>query len=134
MAYTYDPAQIGSNSKDKMRFELGDTFVANGADTCALSDEEITAALTAYKTFKMAKFKLVESIYMRFSKEVDTSIGGLSLGVRARAEQWSKLYADLKSEMAKGASAPSFSLGGGSSATAGAPIFTIGMHDSRETE
>lgn len=43
--YTYEPGNITTAGLDLMRFELGDTMVEGGADTCALTDEEISAAL-----------------------------------------------------------------------------------------
>ena len=43
--YTYEPEKISENGKDRMRFELGDTMVEGGADTSALADAEITAAM-----------------------------------------------------------------------------------------
>ena len=47
--YTYEPEKISENSKDRMRFELGDTMVEGGADTSALADAEITAALEMWR-------------------------------------------------------------------------------------
>ena len=44
--YTYEPDHIKENGKDRMRFELGDTMVEGGVETCALCDEEYTAALS----------------------------------------------------------------------------------------
>lgn len=76
--YTYDPARIGEKGKDRMRFELGDTMVEGGAETTALTDEEITAVLGIYPTrWKKAKLALVESVCRRFSYEVDTRVGPL---------------------------------------------------------
>ena len=46
--YTYDPTKIKEKGKDRMRFELGDTMVEGGAETAALSDEEINAVLEMY--------------------------------------------------------------------------------------
>ena len=87
MAYTYDPSKISEAGKDRMRFELGDTAVTE--QTAALSDEEITAVLGMYPgKWKRAKLALVESVCRRFSFEVNTEIGGLSLGLQARAEAW----------------------------------------------
>lgn len=37
--YTYEPGNITTAGLDLMRFELGDTMVEGGADTCALTDE-----------------------------------------------------------------------------------------------
>ena len=45
MTYTYDPLKIKDRGKDQMRFEIGDTLVDGGADTCALSDEEYEGML-----------------------------------------------------------------------------------------
>ena len=73
--YSYDPGKIPENGLDKMRFELGDVMVEGGADTSALTDEEIRAAFTLYppdEQWKRAKLALVESLCRRFSYEVDT--------------------------------------------------------------
>ena len=76
MAYNYDPAAVAEYGKDRMRFELGDTMVEGGPDTTALTDEEIEAALSAYpKSWKRAKLMLLESLFRRFSYEVDTKTG-----------------------------------------------------------
>ena len=126
MAYTYDPSKISEAGKDRMRFELGDTAVTE--QTAALSDEEITAVLGMYPgKWKRAKLALVESVCRRFSFEVNTEIGGLSLGLQARAEAWRAMYKELKSEAA-GGSGPCVnpaSIGGGH-------YFYAGMHDNRE--
>lgn len=98
--YTYDPARIGEKGKDRMRFELGDTMVEGGAETTALTDEEITAVLGIYPTrWKKAKLALVESVCRRFSYEVDTRVGPLSLGLQARVETWRSMYTELKAEI-----------------------------------
>ena len=47
-SYTYEPSNITSTGKDRMRFELGDTMVESGSDTAYLSDEEIAAMLSVY--------------------------------------------------------------------------------------
>lgn len=99
-AYTYDPAKIPENGKDRMRFELGDTMVEGGSDTSALTDEEIVAAITTYPKWKRAKLFLLESLYRRFSYEVDTKTGPLTLELQERAKQWKKDYDDLKKEVA----------------------------------
>lgn len=48
MAYTYNPENIMEAGKDRMRFELGDTMTEGQADTTALSDEEIQAAIVCW--------------------------------------------------------------------------------------
>lgn len=99
-SYTYDPAKISENGKDKMRFELGDTMVEGGAETAALTDEEITSVLGIYPNrWKRAKLALVESLCRRFSYEVDTNVGPLSLGLQGRVEAWREIYKELKAEI-----------------------------------
>lgn len=97
--YTYDPSKITEGGVDRMRFELGDTMVEGGAETCALTDEEYTAALAMYPgKWRKAKMALLSSIVHRFMYEVDTKVGPLSLSLRQRAEAWKAMLDDLKKE------------------------------------
>lgn len=98
--YTYEPGNITTAGLDLMRFELGDTMVEGGADTCALTDEEISAALKKYpKKWKRAKLMLLESICRRFAFEVDTKEGPLSFSLSDRAKVWKEDYLSLKKEV-----------------------------------
>ena len=100
--YTYEPDKISKPGKDRMRFELGDTMVEGGAETSALTDEEIKAVLEIYqKRWKKAKLALLESLCRRFAYEVDTKEGPLSLSLGERAKLWREDYEKLKSELAK---------------------------------
>lgn len=100
-SYTYDPGNIAESSMDRMRFELGDVMVEGGSETAALTDEEIRAAIAANpKSWKKAKLLLLESLYRRFSYEVNTRTGPLTLELQERAKQWKKDYDDLKKEIA----------------------------------
>lgn len=123
--YTYDPAKISENGKDRMRFELGDIMVEGGAETTALTDEEITAILGIYpKRWKRAKLALVESLCRRFSYEVDTDVGPLSLGLQGRVEAWREMYKELKAEIG-GYAVPRAN----PAAIGGSPYFYAGMMD-----
>ena len=94
--YTYDPAKITENGKDRMRFELGDTMVEGGAETCALTDEEYNAIIGHYPSkWKKAKLELLRSIMHRFAYEVNTTVGPLSLQLRGRFEAWKTLSDEL---------------------------------------
>ena len=107
--YTYDPGMVAEFGKDRMRFELGDTMTEGGADTTALSDEEISAALTAYpNNWKRSKLMLLETLYRRFSYEVDTKTGPLAFSsMTERAKIWKQEYESLKKEIkAKAISVP----------------------------
>lgn len=95
--YTYDPGNIKNSGKDRMRFELGDTMVEGGSDTSALTDEEICAAIETYpRSWKRAKLMLLESLYRRFSYEVTTKTGPLTLELQERAKIWKDDYEALK--------------------------------------
>jgi len=129
--YTYEPANVTALGKDRMRFELGDTMVEGGADTAALTDEEIQAALGTYpKVWKRAKLMLLESLYRRFAYEVDTKTGPLTLSLQERAKAWRDDYMALKKEVsAESCTAPKF--GGG--AHSKPPYFYVGMHRNERT-
>ena len=99
-AYTYDPGKLKEFSKDRMRFELGDTMVEGLSDTTALTDEEIQAAIESYpKSWKRAKLLLLESLCRRFAYEVDTKTGPLWLYMQNRAKLWREDYDKLKKEV-----------------------------------
>lgn len=83
-----------------MRFELGDTQVEGMADTTALTDEEIQAAIDSYpKSWKRAKLMLLESLCRRFAYEVDTKTGPLWMYMQERAKLWRADYDKLKKEV-----------------------------------
>ena len=107
MSYTYNPENIGSDSLDRMRFELGDVMIDKDDRSAALSDEEITTILDKYTgNWKRAKLALLESILMRFSYEVDTTVGKLSLGLRDRYDAWKKMRDELKKEIEQSSAVP----------------------------
>lgn len=130
--YTYEPEKISENSKDRMRFELGDTMVEGGADTSALADAEITAALEMYPgKWKRAKLALLESICRRFAYEPDTKTGPLSFSFGERAKQWREDYEKLKKEVANGCvSVPCFGVDGKEKQ----PYFHTGMMENGEAK
>ena len=97
--YNYAPSKITEGGKDRMRFELGDVMVEGGAETTALTDEEIDAALQVATNWKRAKLFLLESLVRRFSYEVDTRTGPLSLNLLERAKLWREDYDKLKKEI-----------------------------------
>lgn len=124
--YNYDPAKIVEFGIDRMRFELGDTMTDGGAQTSALTDEEIDAALTAHpKSWKRAKLFLLESLCRRFSYEVDTKTGPVTLGLNDRAKRWREDYEKLEKEVKlESYAVPEFD-GSGS----GEPYFYTGMQE-----
>lgn len=130
MNYSYDPTKIGENGLDKMRFELGDCLVVEPEKTCYLSDEEIEAVLGSSRTWRRAKYRLVESLLRRFSYEVDTKIQNAEWSLSDRVDEWRRLYNQLKGEVeAEELAEGGFGLSGAKSRP---PIFRIGMHDRRK--
>ncbi len=109
-AYTYNPAKVKEPGTDRMRFELGDVMVDGLSDTTALTDEEIQAAIDTYpKSWKRAKLMLLESLCRRFSYEVNTKTGPLTLELQERAKLWREDYEKLKKEVsAESCSIPQF--------------------------
>lgn len=98
--YTYEPGNVREPGKDRMRFELGDTMVDGLADTTALTDEEIQAAIDSYPgSWKRAKLMLLESLCRRFAYEVDTKTGPLWMYMQERAKLWRSDYDKLKKEV-----------------------------------
>lgn len=124
--YTYEPVNISTYGKDRMRFELGDTMVEGGSDTTALTDEEIQAAIDMHqRSWKKAKLMLLESLYHRFAYEVDTRTGSLSLSFHDRAKLWKEEYEKLKKEVSVQCSIPNF--GNSNSVCHKPPYFYTGM-------
>lgn len=119
--YSYDPTKITENGVDQMRFELGDTVVDIEGVSSPLCDEEYTAILDKYgQSWRKAKLKCLEAIVMKFSYEVNTSVGGLSYSLDQRFERWKKMYDAAKKEEAALGGLP---LVGCPDAISGAPYF-----------
>lgn len=123
--YTYEPEKVFESGKDRMRFELGDTMVEGGSQTSALTDEEITVAIEFHAgKWKKAKLMLLESIFRRFSYEVNTKTKDLSLELQERAKLWKEQYEQLKKEVkAESISVPRLSKTGEQTS----PYFYAGM-------
>ena len=102
-SYNYDPSKLTENGKDRMRFELGDTMVEGKEETCALCDEEYQAMIPetvkSKRQWLKAKLAVLESIFRRFSYEVDTKTGPVSLSLGNRAKLWQEEYEKVKAEL-----------------------------------
>jgi len=90
-SYTYDPTKINRDGVDRMRFELGDTVVDQGAVASPLCDEEYEAMIAKHKDWKRAKIACLRAIVMGWAHEVDTSVSGLSYSLSQRYERWKKM-------------------------------------------
>lgn len=110
MTYSYDPVKIRARGKDQMRFELGDTAVDGGADTCVLADEEYDGILDGLgvgtRAWLFAKLYVLEAILFKLSYQVDTKIDSLQYGLGDRAERWQKLYEQTKAQIQARSGAP----------------------------
>ncbi len=129
--YTYNPAEVPEYGISRMRFELGDTMTEGKAQTAALSDEEIAAAIEVGSgSWKKAKLFLLESLCRRFAYEVDTKTGPLSLNLSDRAKAWREDYEKLKKEV----KLESLTVPGCCAAGDGEPYFYAGMQGNIRTK
>lgn len=126
MTYSYNPANIGEDGLDKMRFELGDCLVEEADKTAYVSDEEITAVLESSKSWRHAKLRLLESLLHRFAYEVNTEIHEAKWDLSDRFKNWENLYKRLKAELEVEELSGSF---GFASRHQRPPIFRVGQFD-----
>ena len=133
MTYSYDPTKIRKRGKDQMRFELGDTLVDGGADTCALSDEEYEAMLKGLRPGKLpwlwAKLYSLEAIMFKLSYQVNTKVDVLSYDLGDRAALWKDLYEKVRAEILANTGVPTLA----DSAKRKPPYFHTGMDDNPRT-
>ena len=127
-SFTYDGAQIADSGINQMRFELGDVLVEEPDKTALLTDEEITAMITAFpQSWRRAKFELIKSILYRFAPEVDTKSGPVQWSLSQRYAQWKAIYEELKKELSVIGSLPELP-----GAHHRPPYFFEGMHDNEQ--
>ena len=129
MTFSYDPSLLADGGLNEMRFCLGDVFVDEPEKTCYLSDETILAALESSRTFKRAKYKLIESLLRRFSYEVDTKVDSLDLKLSQRLDAWECEFKRLKLEIDGEDIASNSNLRAGRFGRP--PAFWLTMHDWR---
>ena len=143
MAYTYTPSKVATYGPDRMRFELGDTMVEGGVETCALCDEEYSAVLSGLpsspsaRQWKKQKLRCLEAVMRKFAYEPDQKIGPMDIKFGDRAKLWKQMYDDLKSELGTtAASASAISVLAQNPATSEItpPYFYNGMMSHEEAE
>ena len=131
--YTYDPAQITTDSVSRARFELGDVAVTGGAESCYLSDEEIAAIIADNSTprWKRKLFRLAEAVCMRLSYETNWRNDGTAFDLSQRADRWVKLRDKLKQDADIEASLPDAgAINDSVRSSDGGHYFHRGMHKS----
>lgn len=131
MTYTYDPTKIKGRGKDQMRFELSDTLVDGGAETCALADEEYNTWLEGLadgkKAWMSAKVAILEAIVFKMAYQVDTKIDVLTYAFGDRAELWKKMYEMLKKQLEATSAVPTLDLPTENKS----PYFYTGMQENK---
>ena len=134
MTFSYDPTQIQARGKDQMRFELGDTMTAGGAETSALSDEEYIAILSdigpGKRAWLSAKLHIVEAILLKLSYQVNTKVDVITYGFGDRAKHWYDLYEMLRKEILGNSCIPSIA----ESAARKPPYFHTDMKVNRRAQ
>ncbi len=123
-SYTYDPTKINRDGVDRMRFELGDTVVDQGAIVSPLCDEEYEAMITQHKDWRRAKIACLRAIVMGWAHEVDTSVSGLSYSLSQRYERWKKMLDEEEQKLRAAAGVPVVN----KSSVSGRHYFYNGLH------
>ncbi len=123
-SYTYDPTKINRDGVDRMRFELGDTVIDQGAVTSPLCDEEYAAMITQHKDWRRAKIACLRAIVMGWAHEVDTSVDGLSYSLSQRYERWKKMLDEEEKKLRAAISVPVIN----KSSVSGKPYFYNDLH------
>lgn len=95
MAWTYNPENLETSSKDEIRFIVGDT----DPDYAYLQDEEIQFLLKDASSVKSAAVKALHRIIAKVAKEVDYRIGPESVSASDRLKNFKMTLEQLESEL-----------------------------------
>lgn len=90
MTFTYNGDPTASDTA-AVRFAIGDTDVSDQL----MTDEEIAYLLTD-STVTAASIAACEALAAKFARQVDRSVGNLSLSSSQRAKQFTELAATLR--------------------------------------
>lgn len=90
MTWSYTP---GSTDKDAVRLYIGDTVSTDPQ----LTDEEVAIYLAAYPDPIMAASAACMALAARYARQVDKSLGQLSISASQRSKAYVELSAELKS-------------------------------------
>jgi hypothetical protein len=117
-----------------MRFELGDTHVDGGVESCVLADEEYYALLEdlkpGLKSWLTMKLTIIEAIQFKMSFQVDTKIDVLAYANGARADRWQMLYEKTRRQLLANIGMPTIA----GSAVRKPPYFYTGMDDNKRAD
>lgn len=132
--FTYDPNRITDYGIHRMRFELGDTFVETGEETCVLCDEEYRAMIDQWAEkpngWKKAKVECLKAILMKLSYEVDYQVDKMSVELSQRAEHFKELLHQLERSM----QIPAFSGLQRNDLADGSHYFYLGMQENQRAK
>lgn len=102
MVWSYDPGALASSPLNQVRLLLGDTQLT----APLLQDEEISQYLGAYGNPYYAAAYAAEAVAGVFSRQVDRSLGGMSLSNSQKATQYLALAQSLRRQGALQAGKP----------------------------
>lgn len=95
MAWTYDSTAPGSSDKSWVRMRIGDTSSGDQL----LQDEEILAILSVEGDRTVSAAVAAESIGARFARQVDKTVGKLSISMAQASQGYFGLAKRLRSEI-----------------------------------
>lgn len=98
MTWTYNVANLSSVDphKDQVRFLIGDTVTTDQQ----LQDEEISFLLTDSGDLYSTAIAAAQALVAHYAREVDKSVGQLSIRASQRAAQYKTLITTLKDQQA----------------------------------
>jgi hypothetical protein len=98
MTWSFSEASLSTSEKDQVRLLIGDT----DTNDQLLSDEAISFYLSSRgDNVNLAAADACDSIAAKFSRQVDTRNGALSVSASQRAEAYRQLGADLRAQDAE---------------------------------
>jgi len=102
MTWTYNSTLIASNSKDWIRWRVGDTSSGDQLQ----QNEEITAAVSEYGDKVLAAAGVADAISAAYARRVDSKMGKLDLKWSQMSERYAALADDLRIESGSAGIAP----------------------------
>jgi hypothetical protein len=100
--WSYNSDSVGTVDKDTVRFLLGDT----DSDDPLLQDEEIQFTITSNSSVYHAAAMAAEAVAAKYGKDIQKTVGPLSINLAQRANEFRSLATRLRSTANRSIGAP----------------------------
>lgn len=101
-AWSYDPDNLATSTRDQVRFLLGDT----DPEEPLLSDAEVDYLVSTEGVAQQAAAIGAERLAARYARETSRSMGSLSISADQKSRHFRELAEQLRQELATRAGAP----------------------------